>query len=105
MAKIIFKSGQEVPISFFGISQMGILYIDCNLSITEAFLTFSNEENISEFKYVREVEVDNHKFENRETIITDFGIFVGIQNLYNGIDEGDPSIRITLMRRTETIHI
>lgn len=103
MAKIVFNSGRELPVSFFGISQMGILYIDCNLPISEAFTLFSEEENIKSFDYITEEETAPHTIEEKTTTVTGFKTFVGVQKLYNGLTNDDPSVRITLMRGPESI--
>ena len=103
MAKVIINEKTEVPVSFFGISQMGILYIDCNLPISEAFSLFSNEENIKSFDYITEEETAPHTLEERTAKVTGFKTFVGVQRLYNGLTNDDPSVRITLMRGPESI--
>ncbi len=103
MAKIIFHSGRELPVSFFGISSMGILYIDCKLPIAEAFTLFSGAENIESFDYITEEETAEHSFEERTAKVTGFKTFVGVQKLYNGLTNGDPSVRITLMRAPESV--
>lgn len=98
MAKVVFQNGREIPVSFFGIAQLGILYIDCNLPIAEAFQIFSNEENISEFKYVHEVEKSDGSYEEVVNIVREFDIFVGVENIFSMLDDDDPTVRITLKR-------
>lgn len=103
MAKIVLRSGREIPVSFFGLSHYGLLYIDCDLPIAEAFTLFNDPDNTAEFDYVTMVETGEHEMTEQTTKVKGFDIFMGVEKLYNGLTDNAASVRVTLMRKIENI--